>query len=333
MRRVRWLAVVFTLVQFWLYQPPPGIGIPFDRWSTGLAIAGALAVANVALLAAERRFTDARRAQVLVGLLVDAAVVLGVVWLFRFDNTSGLWALLVIPVLEAAVAAQMLGALAMWCGLSVGYIVREFDAAARYNYAVEPASLTFRLGILLIVAGTAGSLARSLTREARAQRLARQESQQRARLLHGLALSSQVLLDARLQADAHAVWDAIVGAAVDVGFDGASIMVVEPDRHRYIVACGRGLPPGYVGSIHDLHTGISGAVWQRDEPVVVEDYSRWDEATGPLRGIGYGTAIGVRSAASSTSRLSSSRPTTAPDPSRAPNASASNCWPSTPASR
>ena len=294
MRRVRWLAVVFTLVQFALYVPPAGIEVPFDQMRVGIALATVIAGANLFLLYCERTKPSAVRILVVCGLACDAAVVFGVVWLFRFDTTSALWGLLVIPVLEAAVAAQMFGALAMWAALTVAYIVREIDTANRYDYAVfEVPSLTFRMGIVLIVAATAGSLARSLTQEARAQRAARLESQQRARLLHGLALSSQALLEAQTHSDAHPVWDAIVAAATDVGFDGASIMVLDEDRTTYRVACGRGLPAGYVGSVHPIDTGIAGAVWERGEVVAVNDYSAWDQAAPALSSRQFGAAIGV----------------------------------------
>ena len=295
MRRVRWLGVIFTVVQFWLYVPPTGIRVPFDQLPTGLALAAAIAAVNLVLLAAERVLHAEKHGWIAaVGLVCDASLVFGLVWLFRFDDTSALWGLLVIPVLEAAVAAQLVGALAMWAAVTAGYIVREFDAAARYEYATfEVPSLTFRMGIVLIVAATAGSLARSLTLEVRAQLQARLESQQRARLLHGLALSSQALLETQTQTDAHAVWNAIVDAAIDVGFDGASILVTDAGRDRYIVACGRGLPEGYVGSIHPLSAGIAGAVWSSGEAVELANYSLSGSATPALKGQGFGACVAV----------------------------------------
>ena len=295
MRRVRWLGIIFTVVQFWLYMPPAGVAVPFDQLRTGLALAVVIAAINIALLLAERALPTEKHGRLaLFGLLCDASFVFGLVWLFRFDTTSALWGLLVIPVLEAAVAAQLAGALIMWATLAVGYIVREIDTAARYDYAIfELPSITFRMGIVLIVAATAGSLARSLTLEARAQRAARLESQQRARLLHGLALSSQALLETQTQTDAHAVWNAIVAAAIDVGFDGASILVTDAGRDSYIVASGRGLPEGYVGSIHPLDAGIAGLVWERGEAVELANYSLSSSATTTLKAQGFGACIAV----------------------------------------
>lgn len=293
MRRVRWMGAVFTLVQFVLYVPPSGVTVPFDTLPTGLLMAGCVIAVNLASLLAGRVLSPDRRGWlVLLGLLADATVVVAVVWLFRFDTTSALWGLLIIPVLEAAVAAQMVGALAMWATLTVTYLIREYDTAQRYDYAVfEIPSVTFRMGIVLIVAATAGSLARSLTHEARAQRAAREESQKRARLLHGLALSSQALLNVRTQTAPDAVWEATVSAAIDVGFDGASIMV--PSGDHFTIVYGSGVPDGYVGSREGIDVGLAGQVWSEGEVVMVDDYSAWSDAAPRLQSERYGAAIGV----------------------------------------
>ena len=295
MRRVRWLGSIFAIVQFVLYRPPAGITVPFDAVTTGLLIAGIIVAVNLVSLGAERRFGEpAEQVLVLAGLVADAAVVMGVVWLFRFDVTSALWGLLVIPVLEAAVAAQMLGAMAMWAALTVSYLIREFDTAQRYDYAIfEVESVTFRMGIVLIVAATAGSLARSLTQEVRAQRAARQESSKRARLLHGLALSSQALLNVRTQSAEDDVWEAVVAAAVEVGFDAATVMVVEAHGDHVRVAAGRNVPHDYVGTCEAATAGVAGAVLETGEAVVVEDYSAWPQAVPALRDGGYRSSIGV----------------------------------------
>ena len=295
MQRVRLLGAVFAIVQFWLYVPPAGIETPFDLHATGLVMAGALVVINILSARLDRLGGDRyRRHLILAGLACDAAVVATVVWLFRFDTTSALWGLLVIPVLEAAVAAQMAGALTMWVGLTVFYVLRELDAPRHFDYAVfEAPSVTFRMGIVLIVATTAGSLARSLTREAWAQRAANVESQKRARLLHGLALSSNELLQAQSRTDALAVWRAIIDATIDVGFEGASICVRDADADEYVVVCGQGLPAGYIGTTFPLCTGLAGAVWTSGETQIVEHYSAWTDACAGLRSVAFGAAVAV----------------------------------------
>src|SRR5512144_209654 len=106
-------------------------------------------------------------------LAVDGTCVLAMLWLFAFDTSNALWALLVLPVLQAALRSQLRGALITWAVLSVGYVARDVWAAATYPHVVlYPDSITFRLGIVGIVATATGSLAGRLT--ATAARLAAQ---------------------------------------------------------------------------------------------------------------------------------------------------------------
>ena len=99
----------------------------------------------------------------LAQLSVDALVAVAVVWLFSFDPASALWALLVLPVLEGALRAQLGGALLTWALLSALYVVRELWAAATYVQVIFYLdSVTYRLGILLIIAAATGSLAQGL---------------------------------------------------------------------------------------------------------------------------------------------------------------------------
>jgi diguanylate cyclase (GGDEF)-like protein len=295
MRRVRWMAVPFTVLQFALYTAPAGLQVPFDTVRTGWLIAGLIAVANVTIsVLAARATPDQKRLLVLAGLAIDAVIVVTMVWLFRFDGSVALWALLVIPVLEAALAAQMVGALTMWTVLTGVYIAREFSASANYGYLpFEAESISFRMGIVLIVAVTVGSLARHLTRQVAAERLANGQLEQRAALLHGLAVSSRGLFATEAADDVESIWDAIVQCAMDVGFEGASICVFDPDGDSYRVACARGLPDGYVGSRHAAGQGLAGMVTAAAQTIVVEDYSALQHPVPALKATDFGAAIGV----------------------------------------
>ena len=294
MQRVRWMGAIFTIVQFALYQPPAGRFAPFDMLPTGLLLAGIMVTLNLVVALAVRNADARRRRQVvLVGLVCDAVVVATLVWLFSFDGTSATWALLVIPVLEAALAAQMVGAVSMWTALTVFYIMRELDTAARYDYAwFEVPSVTFRMGVVLIVAVTAGSLARSLTREAQAQAQAKSMFEHRAGLLHGLAVSSRALFDMEAT-DVTAVWDAIAQCVLDVGFDGVSISLVEPRDDTYLVVSARGLPDGYVGTRQSRALGLAGMVLEHQRTMVVDDYSAVPSPVPALAAAQFGASLGV----------------------------------------
>jgi diguanylate cyclase (GGDEF)-like protein len=163
MMLARWLGVVFTGVQFALYTAPAATPMPFSRL-VGVAVVLPLIAVNVLeLLAGARLRRRLPRAWGMCQLCVDALVVITVVWLFAFDPSSALWALLALPVLEGALRAQLRGALLTWTLLSVGYIVRELWAAAMYPQVIFYVdSVTYRLGILLIIAAATGSLAKRL---------------------------------------------------------------------------------------------------------------------------------------------------------------------------
>src|SRR5688500_7628685 len=99
MRRVRWVGAAFVLIQFALYQPPPGVPLPFARWPVALGLSATLALLNLAALGL--RHTRGEASLRLLGRTqwaLDAMVIMTVVWLFSFDPTSALWALLVVPI-------------------------------------------------------------------------------------------------------------------------------------------------------------------------------------------------------------------------------------------
>ena len=102
LRRVRWVAAGLCVVQFSLYSPPTGVTVPFSRW-WGAVPTTMLVASNVVGLLRDRRGRPP------VSALVHGPAGLGLPdhrrrasGMFTFDDTSALWALLIIPVLEAA---------------------------------------------------------------------------------------------------------------------------------------------------------------------------------------------------------------------------------------
>ncbi|HJR45674.1 MAG TPA: HAMP domain-containing sensor histidine kinase [Actinomycetota bacterium] len=140
---------------------PPGVKV------RAIALATLLLVGNLAVFLAYRRARTLRAAQLLAGasLSLDLLVISGIVWLYAFDPTSALWAVLFILPLEGAMRFQLQGALATWAGATLLYIGREFAGSERYGYPLEWNSITFRMGIGLIIALVAGLMARDLMRQ------------------------------------------------------------------------------------------------------------------------------------------------------------------------
>ena len=182
---VRTVGVPWALVQVLSYadrEYPAGVK------GRVLLLVAALAVGNIAVwIAHGRTHTLAAARQLAVAsLALDSIVISGIVWLYAFDPDSALWAVLFISPLEGALRFQLGGALGAWLGTTAVYVGREFWAADRYGFTVQWNSITFRMGIGLIIALVAGLMARDLMRER--ERLARalQEVEALDRLRAGL---------------------------------------------------------------------------------------------------------------------------------------------------
>jgi signal transduction histidine kinase len=162
---VRWLAAVFAAYQVVVYdtQPYPS---PAYR-DAGIALAGLLAVGNLGVWLARRRVRTLRQARTmaLAGLALDVAVASGFVWLYAFDQLSALWVVLFILPLEGAILFQLSGALGAWVAGTVIYVGRELWGSDRFDYVLQWSSVSFRMGVGLLITLVAGLMARDLTRE------------------------------------------------------------------------------------------------------------------------------------------------------------------------
>jgi signal transduction histidine kinase len=170
---VRGVAAVFAFAQVLVYSAmpyPPGVE------EAGLGLAAFLALANVVVWALSRRVRTLpqMRALSLAALALDILVASGFVYLYAFDQISALWAVLYVLPLEGAIRFQLPGALWTWGAVAALYTVREVWGSARYDYLLEWNSITFRMGLALLIALVGGLMARNLI-------------QQRARLQDALA--------------------------------------------------------------------------------------------------------------------------------------------------
>ncbi|MDQ3756802.1 MAG: EAL domain-containing protein [Actinomycetota bacterium] len=293
MRVARWVGILFAIVQFTLYKAPVGVEIPFDRFVPAGAVVLALLLTNLASLRVSRS-DDVRRLHVLglVGLVVDAAVILALVWLFTFDATSALWALLLIPVMEGAIRAQLRGALATWGALGVMYMVRDWWGSRLFDdpaHAFQPESITYRLGIVLLVALTTGHLARNFATQTAKHRQARADAEHRARLLRVVASAGRTM--GSLEADR--LLDAVVDAALSLGFDGAELCVYDEPAGMWVGSRRRGLPDDYTEDRFPIDSGIAGAVRAKRETLVIEDYASWPGGIPACRRARFRATVGV----------------------------------------
>ena len=160
----RAVGVPWAFLQILTHTQPP---YPPGIREMAFGLAGLLLVGNLAIYLLSRRERGLEGSRWLAGasLSLDLVVVSGIVWLYAFDHASALWAVLFILPLEGAMRFQLRGALATWLGSTFIYIGRELYGSERYDYALEWNSITFRMGIGLIIALVAGLMARDLMRQ------------------------------------------------------------------------------------------------------------------------------------------------------------------------
>ena len=161
---VRAIGVPWAFLQILTHTEPP---YPPGIREMAFGLAALLLVGNLAIYLLSRRERGLEGSRWLAGasLSLDLVVVSGIVWLYAFDHASALWAVLFILPLEGAMRFQLRGALATWLGATFIYIGRELYGSERYGYRLEWNSITFRMGIGLIIALVAGLMARDLMRQ------------------------------------------------------------------------------------------------------------------------------------------------------------------------
>lgn len=160
----RAIGAPWAFLQIFTYSDKP---YPAGVQGWAIAFATLLVVGNVAVYVASKHIHSLPAARALAGasLSLDLIVISGIVWLWAFDPGSALWAVLFILPLEGAVRFQLQGALATWAGSTVLYIGRELSGSERFGYEFQWNSITFRMGIGLIIALVAGLMAKDLVRQ------------------------------------------------------------------------------------------------------------------------------------------------------------------------
>ncbi len=191
---IRWAGALFSAFQVSVYDNRP---YPEGFRNLGLLLAAGLAVGNGVIWIAHRRARSLRhvREVALASVLLDLVVASAFVWLYAFDSESALWAVLFILPLEGAVLYQLAGALLMWGTGTAIYVIREVWGASSYPSAypdgVQWTSVSFRMGLVLLVGLGVGLMSRSLHRQKRALEEAldqvRRVDRLRARLVSTLA--------------------------------------------------------------------------------------------------------------------------------------------------
>ncbi len=160
---VRACGVIFALVQILtFYRPYPPGGMRFALMAP-LLIA---VVGPVVMIGARRAVTvRALTAWSVGGLVLDATAVLVLVFAYTFDPETAVWALLYFIPIEGAMLFQLRGALGAMAVVSVGYVLREVYGAAVHGVPFLLVSVTYRLGLGVLMASVFGVTTKRLVDE------------------------------------------------------------------------------------------------------------------------------------------------------------------------
>ena len=164
---VRWLAVAFAVVQTATYYRPFPPGVEAVAWASNLVFATAALLLTITWLRSRRSGTTQSTAGGLVSLVVDGAFSLALCWIYAFDVETAIFAAMYIIALEGAFRFGMRGALLTTAGLTIGYVARDAWAASYYGTDFLIASISFRMGVCLMLAMIAGGMVERYNREHR----------------------------------------------------------------------------------------------------------------------------------------------------------------------
>lgn len=268
--RIRWFGVVFGVFQITEYHSadlhPPAWTRP-----AAYAAVGAFAALNLALAVLLRRPPGERRLRRIgaTAFACDLAVLTAITWIYSFEKYGATWIILYIGPMEGALRYQMRGAMAPLLLALVTEPVRDLVSSNIYGYPFVPGNVSFRLGIMTVIAWTAGAMSARLAREsAQAKQLADRE----AALHRELRAFHDVLLAGVSTAGlGEALQSMVERIGRDFGYASLTVLLMETD--------GRLLPAASYGSPHLLSRalapgeGIPGEVAATGRPLLVPDVS------------------------------------------------------------
>jgi K+-sensing histidine kinase KdpD len=238
--------------------------------------------------------------------VLGAMVVSLLPWESMLKTASGLWALYAWSVLDIILITVLIGFTGgATSELFVVYFLTTIFFAASYpergqigllvfthlSYAAVMAAtgweitegeLLMRLTILSVTAFIASFVSRELMDQMTERERARRDSERRALLLQRVAASARAVT----QLGPDAVLKNVVDAVTELGFDAAAILMIDESGDHFQVMYPHGLPAGIGERTHPTTQGITPLVIQQRGTVTLQDYSAYEEALPPLKGLG-----------------------------------------------
>ncbi len=299
---VRWLGVVLGVYLISQTNAGDRQYFPFRASSTridiGYAMIAGLALANLVIWRGTERARSARRIRQIgmAAFAIDAAVLLGLAWLYSYDPRGSTWVVIYLLPLEGALRYRLVGALVAVVVSLASELGREGYLAATFpGYRYEFSNVAFTIGIQTLVALVAGFTARSLAREAenaadqalRFQEAARRESMARREL----AAFNTAILTGVAAEDLDTSIEQMAGAiGRDLGFESFTIMLREGDE--LVVKAMYGMPffedrvpfgRGVTGTVAMTGLALSVPDVEQFPGYIVADPQMRSEMAAPLR--------------------------------------------------
>src|ERR687892_1431722 len=163
MTYVRWFGVVFGAVAVGMQPTYPTPGIEQSAW-VFLIFLGLGNLAIWGTLARIRQERDLARLGAAT-FAFDTLVVMGLVWIFAFEDPYVTWAVLLVLPLEGALRYQLYGALGAAAAIAVFFVPQSLRVATLHNADFDLTTYTFVTGLAILVAGVAGTMAENWRRQ------------------------------------------------------------------------------------------------------------------------------------------------------------------------
>jgi len=286
MWRVRWFGVAFGLLQVSTYAPNPGTVVPGSARPVAYAALIFLVLTNLTTSVSLRRARDERDLARLgrATFVADIAVVFTIVWAFTFEEFGATWVILVILPLEGALRAQIRGAF-MPVVLAIPVeVVREifrfsaFEGFADLGAVSKVTGVTFRIGMMTIIAAVAGAMARNLRREStqaerRAVALEILAERERAARRESNAFQNVLLAGVSAEGLVEGLDSMIAAIAGSLGYERIAVLLLDDEGVLLPIAL-HGFTDDVRHARADVRTGIAGAVARTGRPEIVPDVSK-----------------------------------------------------------
>jgi signal transduction histidine kinase len=163
MTYVRWFGVLFGALALSIEPDYPDTATEQAAWVLVLF----LGLGNLAIWGWLARSSTEREIARLGALtfVFDAAVVMGIVWVFAYEDPYVTWALLFVLPLEGALRYRLFGALAAAVAVAAFFVPQSQRVAAISGEQFDFSTFVFVVGLSTLIAGVAGTMAENWHRQ------------------------------------------------------------------------------------------------------------------------------------------------------------------------